>query len=249
MQLTVNNALLSSKNRAELFLNVATELDRMVPCERFLLWLRYQDGQTQGFAELLKRADGRFEALIDDEWESHHADQEKRTTAFELFGAEAALYQGTADHPAPSRYFQYPDPQATYSVLGVPLQLPGTIAGILVLTSRPPHLFAPADLDLVRSLVPQITLGMQNLFAFERIDELRAQLEQEKTSLMAEISTTARFEDFVGQSEVMQQVQQRIRQVAPTDTTVLISGETGTGKELVARAVHNLSPRAERVLN
>ncbi|WP_426062311.1 sigma 54-interacting transcriptional regulator, partial [Hymenobacter sp. B1770] len=86
------------------------------------------------------------------------------------------------------------------------------------------------------------------LFAFEHIEELRTQLEQEKTYLMDEISTTARFEDFVGQSAVMQQVQQRIRQVAPTDTTVLISGETGTGKELVARAVHNRSPRKERAL-
>jgi transcriptional regulator with GAF, ATPase, and Fis domain len=176
------------------------------------------------------------------------ADQSQRRRAFELFGNAPALYQGVLDQKPPQRYEQRPSPHATYAVLGVPLQLPDEVAGVLMLTSQPPQLFTPADLDVVRGLVPQITLGMQNLFAFERIDELRAQLEQEKTYLMDEINLTARFEDFVGQSAVMQQVQQRIRQVAPTDTTVLISGETGTGKELVARAVHNLSPRKERVL-
>lgn len=247
-QLTVTNALLGSKNQTELFLTVATELNRVVPFERLLLWLQQPTGQTQSFAELLKQADGRFLPLTEAYWEDRFADQSQRNQAFDLFGNEAALYQGTAAYPAPRQYLQHPDPQATYFVLGVPLRLPDGVTGVLMLTSQPPQGFTPADLAVVRGLVPQITLGIQNLFAFERIEELRAQLEQEKTYLMDEINTTARFEDFVGQSAMMQQLQQRIRQVAPTDTTVLISGETGTGKELVARAVHNLSPRKERAL-
>ena len=82
--------------------------------------------------------------------------------------------------------------------------------------------------------------------AFRQIAELRDKLSQEKQYLEEEINLENRFEDIVGESAGLRQVLKQIETVAPTDATVLIQGETGTGKELLARAIHRLSPRSER---
>jgi transcriptional regulator with GAF, ATPase, and Fis domain len=82
--------------------------------------------------------------------------------------------------------------------------------------------------------------------AFRQIAELRDRLSQEKKYLEEEINLENRFEDIVGESTGLRQVLKEIETVAPTDATVLIQGETGTGKELLARAIHRLSPRRDR---
>ncbi|QOY91707.1 sigma 54-interacting transcriptional regulator [Paludibaculum fermentans] len=79
--------------------------------------------------------------------------------------------------------------------------------------------------------------------ALEGIKELRDQLYEENVALRREIDETAMFEEIIGKSEVLRSVLKQIEAIAPTDSTVLIHGETGTGKELIARAIHNLSPR------
>ncbi|TGE20505.1 GAF domain-containing protein [Hymenobacter aquaticus] len=250
LQLTVNNALLSRKDRAALFLTVAEEIDRIVAIDYFGVRIRRPATGTQGFVEFAKQPDGTFLLLDESRWEGV---PEREQMQAEIIGAftEPVMFTGPEFELAARRYrmLQYAmEKNGTRSMLGVPLWNKGEHAAALVLASHRPDAFTSDDLHLVMSLAPQITLAMQNLYAFEQIEALRAQLEREKTYLIDEINTTAKFEDFVGQSAVMQQVQTRIAQVAPTDTTVLITGETGTGKELVARALHNLSPRHDRAL-
>ncbi|UOQ73596.1 sigma-54-dependent Fis family transcriptional regulator [Hymenobacter cellulosilyticus] len=250
LQLTVNNALLSRKDRAALFLTVAEEIDRIVAIDYFGVRIRRPATGTQGFVEFSKQPDGTFLLLDESRWEGV---PEREQMQAEIIGAftEPVMFTGPEFELAARRYrmLQYAmEKNGTRSMLGVPLWNKAEHAAALVLAARRPDAFTADDLALVMSLAPQITLAMQNLYAFEQIEALRAQLEREKTYLIDEINTTAKFEDFVGQSAIMQQVQTRIAQVAPTDTTVLITGETGTGKELVARALHNLSPRKERAL-
>ena len=250
VQLTINNALLSSKNREQLFRTVATELDRIVPCDYFGLRIQRRAAATESFAEFAKAADHTFHSLGEERWEGVDNREAMQAETFGLF-SEPAIHIGPDFLALTTEYRMLrhaAERHGTRSMLGVPLWVEHDQKAVLVLASRKPDNFTAADLELMKSLVPQITLAMQNLFAFEQIEALRAQLEQEKTYLIDEINTTAKFEDFVGTSAVMQQVQNRIRQVAPTDTTVLIQGKTGTGKELVARALHNLSPRKSRAL-
>jgi formate hydrogenlyase transcriptional activator len=89
----------------------------------------------------------------------------------------------------------------------------------------------------------QVAIAVENALAYNKIAELKERLTQEKLYLEDEIRTELNFEEIVGKSAALRRVLQQVATVAPTDSTVLIYGETGTGKELVARAIHNLSSR------
>ena len=90
-----------------------------------------------------------------------------------------------------------------------------------------------------------MAIALENALSYQRIEELNARLAEEKVYLEDEIRTDNRFEEIVGQSRVLKAVLKQVETVAPTDSTVLIYGETGTGKELLARAIHDLSPRRQ----
>jgi transcriptional regulator with GAF, ATPase, and Fis domain len=252
MQLALNNALLSIKEREELFRTIATEINRVVPCDFFGVRIRVPDSPVRALAEFAKGPDGQFGLLDEGRWDEQPDAERAREEAVELV-TRPGLYVGEdfdalAERYAMLRYAR--EQRGTRSILCTPLDLGHEQLAALIMSSQQPFAFTDESLELIMSLAPQIRLAIQNVFAFEQIEALRAQLERERTYLIDEINTTAaaRFGDFVGGSQVMQQVFRRVEQVAPTDTTVLITGETGTGKELVARALHNFSPRKERAL-
>jgi len=83
-----------------------------------------------------------------------------------------------------------------------------------------------------------VALAVENMKAYEEIKTLKAKLEAENVYLQEEIRTEHNFEEIVGSSAALMDVLQKVELVAPTDATVLLSGETGTGKELIARAIH-----------
>jgi transcriptional regulator with GAF, ATPase, and Fis domain len=94
---------------------------------------------------------------------------------------------------------------------------------------------------------PQITLALKNLFAFEENERLREQLEHEKSVLLDEIKVSGGSQDIIGTSTGIKKVLKQVKQVSKTDTTILILGETGVGKELVAKLLHNSSNRKDKV--
>jgi formate hydrogenlyase transcriptional activator len=118
--------------------------------------------------------------------------------------------------------------------------------GAVVLGSRRENSFGQADLDVLRQIADQIALALDNALAWGRLSASRDRLEDERVYLESEINSEYSFEDIVGKSEALQKVLSQVSIVAPTDSTVLLHGETGTGKELIARAIHNLSPRRMR---
>jgi formate hydrogenlyase transcriptional activator len=134
------------------------------------------------------------------------------------------------------------------SYLIVPLLARGRAIGALLLASFVSNRYSPDDVPLVEEVAKQIALAVDNMQAYEEISRLRGQLEAENRYLQEEIKSDYNFEEIVGQSPALKRVFKAIETVAPAGTTVLILGETGTGKELVARALHNLSARRDKAL-
>ena len=118
--------------------------------------------------------------------------------------------------------------------------------GVIVLGSRRGNHFAAKDLELLSQVGTQISLALDNALAYAHLNASHNRLEEERLYLESEIRSEYNFEDIVGKSTALRRVLEQIAIVAPTDSTVLLHGETGTGKELVARALHSLSPRKDR---
>ena len=131
------------------------------------------------------------------------------------------------------------------SACSVPLHTPQGPLGTLDLASFDRDAFSPALFGLLTRIAGQIAIAVRNAFSYERIESLNAQLAREKVYLQDEIRSDQLFEDIVGGSAALRRVLKEIETVAPTGSTVLITGETGSGKELVARAIHQLSERRD----
>ena len=130
----------------------------------------------------------------------------------------------------------------------VPLISHDRALGILGVGSLQENAFSQDDAELLNQIGKQVAIAVENALAFRQIDKLKNQLTEEKLYLEEEIRTEYNFEEIIGNSNVLKRVLQDVETVAATDSTVLIYGETGTGKELIAHAIHNLSQRRERTL-
>jgi PAS domain S-box-containing protein len=128
----------------------------------------------------------------------------------------------------------------------VPLIHRGEPIGVLAVASRLEAAFVQRDAEMLTQVAGQVAIAVNNAMTFRQITELRDRFRLEKQYLEEEINVENRFEDIVGESTGLRQVLRDIETVAPTGATVLIQGETGTGKELLARAIHRLSPRNKR---
>src|SRR5882762_3236670 len=132
------------------------------------------------------------------------------------------------------------------SVCCVPLITQGLTFGSLNLAGRRLDAFPPQDVELLQQVAAQIAIAVENALAFKEIDALKNKLAVEKLYLEEEIRSEFNFEEIVGESAVLKRALAQVELAAPAGTTVLLLGETGTGKELFARAIHNLSPRRDR---
>src|ERR1700726_1537746 len=118
--------------------------------------------------------------------------------------------------------------------------------GILVFACKQPFAYETADLGFLQLVANQVAVAVENAIAFQEIDALKDQLAKENAYLEEEVRTGHNFGEIVGDSPALRRVLQEVETVAPTGSTVLIRGETGTGKELIAHALHELSPRRDR---
>jgi formate hydrogenlyase transcriptional activator len=134
------------------------------------------------------------------------------------------------------------------SICSVPILGPQRVIGVLSMGRRRREPFTADEVELLTQTGRQLVLAVENAVALDEIRSLKEGLIEENRYLTEEIRAVHRFDEIVGHSTALQKVLDQVRVVAPTDSTVLIEGETGTGKELIARAIHDRSARCERPL-
>ena len=248
MQLAVNNALLTIKDHRKMMLAVCEQISKLVPCTFIGIRALGQDGKYRIFDNFMREPGQGFvpfspQALIDFDVEIFARESGELISrpgvysgdSFGQLCRELSLVALVREH------------FGINSIISAQLwDLHGSRAGFFIAGTD--SVFEEADLSTVRLIVPQLALALQNYLAFDEIDRLRRKLEGERTYLVEEIRATHNFEEIIGSSAPLAAVLDRVGKVAPTNATVLIQGETGTGKELFARAIHSISPRKERVL-
>jgi len=134
------------------------------------------------------------------------------------------------------------------SYIDLPLIKQGQLIGTIKFLSKEKGNYTDDQVSLLKDIANIVAIAVSNALAYEEIKSLKEQLLLENRVLQEEIVERSIYEEIVGSSGSLQNVLTAIEQVAPTVSTVLISGETGTGKELVAHAIHRRSPRADRAL-
>jgi formate hydrogenlyase transcriptional activator len=238
--LEVNNVLVSTRELRELFRGIVSSLEKVIHHDYTSLALR---DSASGVLKIHALDFSNNPALFDQEITVPLDSTPSGicfTTAQPLLarGAELDRYQ--------NEIIQRLRSEGVQIICCVPLITQGRTFGTLNLASRREDAFPPADVELLQQVGAQIAIAVENALAFKQIDALKDKLAEEKLYLEEEIRSEFNFEEIVGDSPALKRALAQVEVVAPAGTAVLITGETGTGKELIARAIHNLSPRRER---
>ncbi len=241
--LDVNNAVVSRLDLDQVFTSVSACLRRLIPHEHSSLLL--YEPETRRYRKHVPLVAGKEivveDCHLDEQWAKSPAGVAIVTKQAALFGEE-----DLRSLAAESRIAERILAEGYKSVCSVPLLSHDRALGTLNIGSAQPDAFSRDDVELLGQVAQQITIAVENGLAFREIAELKEKLSTEKLYLEDEIRTEHNFEEIIGQSSALRQVLKKVEIVSPTDSTVLIQGETGTGKELIARAIHNLSGRRGR---
>jgi transcriptional regulator with GAF, ATPase, and Fis domain len=249
-QLRVNNSLASEKERDQLFIKIATEVNKIFPCSYVGLNVKISSPEERITVCFTKNKHGEMvvfpvnrnrdlplltlRSQIKPELEKKY--HEYSPEEFAVLCRQSAHFQILHDkHGVDTIFF------TSFSTLE-------EFEINLILAKGNNEQFYESEIQFILQMMPQFTLVLNNYFAYEEINHLKKQLEQEKNYLLEEINLPENFQEVIGNTAQMQQLLYKVQQVAPLDVTVLIQGETGTGKELIARAIHNLSDRKDKAL-
>lgn len=240
--LEINNAIISNLTQESLFQTITRVLSSILPFDRTTLTLYEPDRDSLRVFSLAGPSSPKYFGGVGTE-----VSRQKSHVGW-VFDQQRPLLRRDLEHEC-----QFPPEERMLtegirSYIIVPLTAKGKPLGTLNVGSETPHQYTEEDAAFLQEVAKQIALAVDNMRAYEEIATLKARLQEENLYLQEEIKTDYNFEEIVGKSPALQKVLQAAALVAETDATVLLLGETGTGKELIARAIHNLSPRKHRPL-
>jgi formate hydrogenlyase transcriptional activator len=240
--LEVNNAVVSHLDLDAVFASVSTSLQRVIQHDGCSLALFEPESGTYRCHVL--RID-RNESFIE-EGRSDPSVTSPGCLAFSTKTPQTFTETDLRTRFADSKIARHLLKEGVKSFCSVPLLSHDRALGTLNVGRTTNRAFTTEEAELLSQVAQQVAIAVENGLAYQQIAELKERLNEEKLYLEDEIRTEHNFEEIVGESAALKQVLSQIEIVAPTDSTVLIQGETGTGKELIARAIHNLSGRRGR---
>jgi formate hydrogenlyase transcriptional activator len=239
--LHINNAIITNLTQQALLHSISEALHPLISFDRCAITLYLPERESFRFLAV------EGELLSD----YFHTGQE--------FGRNETCGSWVFDHQRPlvrrdlEKEQQYPNErrlaaEGIQSMCVVPLVLQAKCIGLLSIVSQQRDRYSDEDAIFLQEVANQVALAVQNMQSYQEIASLKARLEKENVYLREELRAEHNFEEIVGNSPALLKALHAVEQVAPTDSTVLIYGETGTGKELVARAIHSRSSRNGRAL-
>ena len=239
--LQINNAIITNLTQQALLHSISEALHRVISFDRCAITIYQPERDT--FRFLAVEGD-----LLSDYFRAGLEDSRSETCAGWVFDHQRPLVRRDLEKEGQYANERRLVAEGIQSMCAFPLVFQGKCIGTLSLVSRERDRYSDEDAEFLQEVANQVVLAIQNMQSYQEIDSLKARLEKENVYLREELRTEHNFEEIVGNSPAVLRALGAVDQVAPTDATVLIYGETGTGKELVARAIHNRSRRNGRAL-
>jgi formate hydrogenlyase transcriptional activator len=237
--LELTNRVASSLDLRELLRTISASVRQTMDCD-------------MAGVSLLENANGQFRILAIDSPDNRGGFQEESTspvegpTAAVLETLRPVIMNSLDPSELESTTYQRAVVEGIKSTCLVPLVSRNRALGFLALARRTENFFKEEDSEFLMQVGGQLALAVENALAYREIADLKDKLAQEKLYLQEEIRTDNNFEQIIGTSAAARHVLEMVETVAPSDSTALLLGETGTGKELIARAIHDHSPRKDR---
>src|SRR5712671_4399347 len=238
--LEINNLLITSRELPELFRGIVSTLERVIHHDYTSLALL--DSQTG----LLKIHALDFPGNQNIFKPETLVPRETSPAGRAIATSEPLIVRGSELDRYDTDVIRILRAEGLQAVCCIPLIHHDHTFGTLNLASRRLDSFTQEDVELLQPVASQIAIAVENALAFKEIEALKNKLAEEKLYLEEEIRSEFNFEEIVGESPALKRALAQVELAAPAGTTVLLLGETGTGKELFARAIHNLSPRRDR---
>jgi formate hydrogenlyase transcriptional activator len=240
--LEINNAIINNLTQEALFASAYEAIRRVISFDRAAFLLHQPEKKTLKLLSMDSDAESEFFRVG-----KEYSLQETSISAWVL-DHQQVVVRGDLKQEQQSPGDQHLVAEGINSYCVVPLVAMGKSIGTFTVWSEAKNRYSEVDSELLREVANQVALAIANMKSYEEIAALKAKLEKENVYLQEEIRTEHNFEEIVGNSAALLELLQRVHQVAPTDSSVLIYGETGTGKELIARAIHDRSTRKNRPL-
>ena len=235
--LEVNQTLVSTLDFKALFTAITDSIRRVVPHD--FAGVSLYNAEKDGMQVWVLAAPARYKFIAEGEivpreesmaWQAFHYKQRKTFQRDDLIGMNTQFAQQLLQ-------------AGIQTVHCVPLRTSKGVLGVLKVGSTRVDAFSGTDQELIEQVAAQVAIALDNARAYREIAQLKDRLAEEKLYLEDEIRSELGFEEIIGESAVLKRVLGQVRIVAASEATVLVLGETGTGKELIARAIHRMSKR------